>query len=72
MMHKSGSELAEACGDSLLSVKLWKRKGKAQGAAGLSAKGTSVLGVSCSNDDLARLENLSLAGTHKPVFPFEL
>jgi transposase len=67
-LGKTNPEVAEACGVSLSSVKLWKRAWKAQGTAGLSAKPHLGPEPLLSDDDLVRLEKLLLAGAHKVGF----
>jgi transposase len=71
-LDKSNPDVAEVCGVSLSSVKLWKRAWKAQGAGGLSAKPHLGPEPFLSDDDLVRLEKLLLAGAHKAGFPSDL
>jgi transposase len=71
-LDKSNSEVAEACGVSLSSVKLWKRAWKREGTTGLSAKPHLGPEPLLSDDDLVRLEKLLLGGAHKAGFASDL
>jgi hypothetical protein len=71
-LGKSNSEVAEACGVSLSSVKLGKRAWKSGGTAGLAAKPHLGPEPLLSDDDLVRLEKLLLAGAHKAGFASDL
>ena len=69
---KTNADVAETCGVSLSAVKIWKRRWKEAGVAGLAAKPHPGPTPHLSQRDLAKLEKLLLAGAQRAGFDSDL